>query len=88
MATLRTKRVVTSVKKPVILQCQDLLFRFQGVTVLGKRALCGDGSYCREAEAGKIKDSTSLPQHSICERSLCKCILTDCGYHLSVAKVN
>lgn len=51
MTALCTKRVITSVKKAVILQCQDLLFGFQGMTVLGKCALCGDGSYCREAEA-------------------------------------
>lgn len=62
MTTLRTKRVTKSEKKKaVILQCRDLLFRNQGVTVLGESALGGDGSYCREAEAGKLRAPPEFP---------------------------
>lgn len=55
MTTLRSKRATNSEKKAVVLQCWDLLFGNQGVTILGESAFGVDGSYYREAEAGKLR---------------------------------
>lgn len=61
MTTLRSKRVTKSEKKPCgFAVCssanfRDLLFSNQGMTIFGESSPGGDGSYCREAEAGKLR---------------------------------